>query len=600
MGTQKPYLNDMFAEARRETPVVSEDEINTLLDRADLHGRQRITDEKPGKTGQNQLSRTTRTTIMGSIAVLMIGGLIGVGTFFTSPKSEVNLQQGPVMTILPESPTIRSTAPEAAPLAAGPATTPAEGTTLSGTFRPATEEQIAGRDKEKNGIVIDTDDSDDETGRKISEELHKLIENYWVDKINEYKRFIDRSISASDRTELDRFRVRWNVLDKDDESSLNFGLGMGMHARTNDGTDAALNAGLAMKRKKHGSADVSLHADSDGNNAMEIATSDGNGNLIMRFNADSEVSIEGDEGQETKVKNRVIIMEGAQSAEVDPEGPEVSDGSKQTVRKEIRIKRLNNDSEEVEEEKIVIENAEAKSMKIEVNDGEIHLQPMVGMIKSMIEAEGSESSRILVGTWGIAERNREAMDELKVTLKKDIDNFVSMVRERLVDIVEQHGDEVPEEMRHLLADKAENADRMFESGEFMKSVEPLYEVIFEPMIMLYNGSDISDVLSSTIAEPVAGITLEANSTLKQSYPNPAGSKATIDFTLQEASPATTLRLFDATGSEVRRIDLGSVGAGDHSAQLDVADLQTGTYLYHLTIQTSDGEQVFSKKMQVVR
>src|SRR5690606_16576064 len=101
-------------------------------------------------------------------------------------------------------------------------------------------------------------------------------------------------------------------------------------------------------------------------------------------------------------------------------------------------------------------------------------------------------------------------------------------------------------------------------------------------------------------EPVAGITLEANSTLKQSYPNPAAGRATIDFTLQETSPATTLRLFDATGSEVRRIDLGSVGAGDHSAQLDVADLQTGTYLYHLTIQTSDGEQVFSKKMQVVR
>jgi hypothetical protein len=230
---------------------------------------------------------------------------------------------------------------------------------------------------------------------------------------------------------------------------------------------------------------------------------------------------------------------------------------------------------------------------------ELGMAPIMGMLKGAIQADNSESSKIMVATWEIAEAHRAPMNDLKATILNDVATFAALVREKMGEYVAEHGEELPAEMRRSMTDKSQ-AEQDENTANLLKTLEPIYGVIIEPMVLLYNGSDINNMLTSAIAEPVAGVTLAANSTLKQSYPNPASADATIEYTLQEPSNATTLRLFDSQGGEVRNLNLGAQSAGDHKTMLDVRNLPTGTYLYHLTIGTPRGEQVFSKTMQIVR
>jgi hypothetical protein len=225
---------------------------------------------------------------------------------------------------------------------------------------------------------------------------------------------------------------------------------------------------------------------------------------------------------------------------------------------------------------------------------------IMGMLKMAIRSDESESSRILVAAWDIADNHRAELDGLKATVISDVTAFTALLREKMSDLVAKHGDELPEEMRSMMTDKLEDDELTNPASNLIKSMEPVYDVIIEPMLLLYNGSDINGVLTSAIAEPVAGITLEANSTLKQSYPNPASTEATIEYTLQEPSTSTVLRLFDAQGGEVKSVNLGPQPDGRHQTTIDVKDLPPGTYLYHLTVGTPRGEQVFSKTMRIAR
>lgn len=230
---------------------------------------------------------------------------------------------------------------------------------------------------------------------------------------------------------------------------------------------------------------------------------------------------------------------------------------------------------------------------------ELGMAPIMGMLKGVIKGDNSESSKIMVATWEIAEDHRASLDDLKATIMQDVAAFAALVRGKMQEYVVEHGEELPAEMRRSMSGESQ-AQQEENTANLLKTLEPVYNVIIEPMVLLYNGSDINEMLTSAIAEPVAGVTLAANSTLKQSYPNPASAEATIEYTLQEPSNATTLRLFDSQGGEVRNMNLGAQDAGDHKTMLDVRSLPSGTYLYHLTIGTPRGEQVFSKTMQIVR
>jgi hypothetical protein len=65
-------------------------------------------------------------------------------------------------------------------------------------------------------------------------------------------------------------------------------------------------------------------------------------------------------------------------------------------------------------------------------------------------------------------------------------------------------------------------------------------------------------------------------------PNPARDRATIRFTLAEAS-AVRLAVYDALGREVAVLVDGRVEAGAHAAVLDGSTLPSGVYVYRLVV-----------------
>jgi uncharacterized protein (DUF1501 family) len=83
--------------------------------------------------------------------------------------------------------------------------------------------------------------------------------------------------------------------------------------------------------------------------------------------------------------------------------------------------------------------------------------------------------------------------------------------------------------------------------------------------------------------------------LNACYPNPASHKTTISCYLNGAQNAS-LTLFDTLGRKVRNIFEGSLGLGEHKFELDVSNLEQGTYIY--TLQA--GELKASKTLVVAR
>ena len=139
-----------------------------------------------------------------------------------------------------------------------------------------------------------------------------------------------------------------------------------------------------------------------------------------------------------------------------------------------------------------------------------------------------------------------------------------------------------------------------EDGKMM--IQMGYSMAAEPLIMLYDGSELSLFLQSAapFAKGVTGLNLPDASLLHQSTPNPASGSVTIGYELREPSESTMLRIFNSNGVLVGTFDQGGRPAGENSAIVDVSTYPAGRYLYHLTIQTAKGEQVYSKSMQVVR
>ena len=626
MGTQPPYLNDMFARARREPPVVSEDEIDALLDQVDLHGRQ----GNEREMGEH-LQRTvlTRNIIMGSIAAILIGGFIGAGALFWNPGKGTIPQSQTTANVL-QQPLMQSLVSPIPPIVAQtPATTEAQKGSADQTtasLPPAQPVAVNHQSRAEQPLLgKEVDGGEDvDIDQKIFEELQELIQNYWINKINEYKRYIDNNLKSADRNTLDKLRVKWGTLEDDMMSGMNFSMNMGMQLGADNKPNVKFGGSLSNSDGKPEMKALDNLTNTDGVEVKDL----GDGKFAVNVNQDEVASSVNGDGATAK---RVVIITNDNKIEVNSNGQDLNvnadvdmdvetdisipkDGmvskdneQRKVVQRNIVIRR-DNGVEQRTESNVVLEDfndiedgIETPLKDIETSLDGMNPQFLTSMLKMAIQSDESESSKIIVQTWGIAERNRDELDGLKGMIEKDLNTFISLMQEKLSEIVDEDGDKLSEAMRDALSEKADNTGGIFESEGIGKNIiDPFYNILIEPMILLYNGSDISDLLSSTIAEPVAGVSLNANSTLKQSYPNPATNEATIDFSLQETSPATTLRLFDAQGSEVRHMDLGSLRGGDHSAQLNVSDLAPGTYLYHLTVQTSSGEQVFSKKMQVVR
>ena len=642
MSQHNSHLDAFFQKAHSEPPVFSDKEIDALLDSADLHGRQ--SDTNPQHTRTDMLASThnrkKRTIIMSSIAALLLGGLVSVGALYINSDAS----DQPLNTTNSTTVSNTTTQPE---IAAAPSQ-------AAGLTTMPVKAELNGRDQDRKNIVIpdnekDGNDKEITVEEELSKELQQFVENYWLEKINTYKNRIDRMLDPASRAELDRLRVRYALLDNSD-SPFNFGM-QSSAMTSSDGRKVMIGARLQSRLNSEDLTETPDEADI--NEDMKSFN-------MAQF--DFDVNAEDESGQNKVMfaqKNRIMVSDGEdldmdelkamlkeQGIDIDEENGEIhvlqsAEGNgkmsisieadediigeqntdsrtERVVRQQVTINRKH--SVEDGESKIIIKStspeSEVQTMsskphvvlmhkdEAEYSDrmawrmDDMDMSPIVGMLRMAISSDKSESSQIIVATWDLAEQHRAELDDLKAIIFEDLTSFKKELHQRLSDFAAAHNSEKTEKLQEMLADG--NDSPFSEDGDLVKTLAPLYNVIAEPMILLYNGSDINGMLSSAIAEPVAGVSLEANTTLKQSYPNPATSEATIEYTLPAQSSATVLRLFDSKGSEVKRIDLGAQNAGNHSTMLNVADLPAGTYLYHLTTGTARGEQVYSKTMQVTR
>jgi hypothetical protein len=80
-----------------------------------------------------------------------------------------------------------------------------------------------------------------------------------------------------------------------------------------------------------------------------------------------------------------------------------------------------------------------------------------------------------------------------------------------------------------------------------------------------------------------------------SYPNPAGRRATVEYTLPETREVT-LEVYDVLGRRVATLEHGQKKAGRHTIRLETGRLSSGVYFGRLEA----GEQTRTQKITVVR
>jgi hypothetical protein len=83
--------------------------------------------------------------------------------------------------------------------------------------------------------------------------------------------------------------------------------------------------------------------------------------------------------------------------------------------------------------------------------------------------------------------------------------------------------------------------------------------------------------------------------LSQSYPNPCGSHAFINYQVPRKS-VVSVRVYDVSGRLVDDLVSGEVEAGYHGVRLDTKSYVSGVYFYRLAA----GNRIFMKKMIVVK
>jgi hypothetical protein len=103
-----------------------------------------------------------------------------------------------------------------------------------------------------------------------------------------------------------------------------------------------------------------------------------------------------------------------------------------------------------------------------------------------------------------------------------------------------------------------------------------------------------DATALAAAAPEASLTA-GQTALGAPYPNPATSRATVDFELAEEGAARVV-LYDALGREVAVAAEGNFQAGRHTAALETGALPSGVYVLRLTT----GGETMTRRLTVAR
>jgi hypothetical protein len=247
------------------------------------------------------------------------------------------------------------------------------------------------------------------------------------------------------------------------------------------------------------------------------------------------------------------------------------------------------------------QKADQKSPKMMRNtDGEMKIRDDEEMRKA------TEFMEIYASTKDLAGRYQADLQTLGGTVIDDVIHFTDMMAGQSAQFITDHRAEMtPEQVTQYTAKVqafSETVNELKADREGQMGLAAIYTFAIEPIIMLYNGADLRELLQQVggIGKPIAGLELPESGVLNQNFPNPAATTTSIGYNLAEASSRTTLRLYASDGSIAKSLDLGARPAGEQTVEVDVSGLATGTYLYQLMIQTGAGEQVFAKRMQVVR
>ena len=92
-----------------------------------------------------------------------------------------------------------------------------------------------------------------------------------------------------------------------------------------------------------------------------------------------------------------------------------------------------------------------------------------------------------------------------------------------------------------------------------------------------------------------GTTAPQTIELMQNYPNPFNPSTTITFKTPVRA-ATTLKIFDALGREVRTLVDETMSPGTYNVTLNASDMSTGVYFYRLQV----GTNVHTKKLMLIK
>jgi hypothetical protein len=96
----------------------------------------------------------------------------------------------------------------------------------------------------------------------------------------------------------------------------------------------------------------------------------------------------------------------------------------------------------------------------------------------------------------------------------------------------------------------------------------------EPILRIIGSRCAADIQLRTSRAPLQYF-------MEQNFPNPAGgAQTTVRIGLPEPSPVT-LTVVSPLGGEIARLDLGTLGAGEHDITLDISAIPAGTYFYRI-------------------
>jgi hypothetical protein len=99
-------------------------------------------------------------------------------------------------------------------------------------------------------------------------------------------------------------------------------------------------------------------------------------------------------------------------------------------------------------------------------------------------------------------------------------------------------------------------------------------------------------------EVFADISVPAEYSLAQNFPNPFNPSTSIQFTLK-VDAKVSLRLFDALGQEVRTILNDNYSLGSYKIDVNAADLNSGVYFYTIDASGVDGSKFSSTKKMIL-